>query len=40
MPAQEMHVLANLRDPALSPWYSSDVAGELETRSGHSAEMN
>ncbi len=31
MPAQEVHLLKNPADPALSPWYSADFTGELET---------
>ena len=31
MPAQEVHILKNPSDPALSPWYSADFTGELET---------
>lgn len=31
MPAQDMHILKNPNDAGLSPWYPSDVAGELKT---------
>lgn len=31
MPAQQMHVLANPGDPAMSPWYRYDAASALET---------
>ncbi len=31
MPAQDMHILRNPNDPALSPWYSTNFQGSLET---------
>ncbi|MCD6069398.1 MAG: hypothetical protein K0S33_4224 [Bacteroidetes bacterium] len=31
MPAQEIHILKNFNDPALSPWYSEDFGAVLET---------
>lgn len=31
MPAQDVHILKNPNDPALSPWYALDFEGELRT---------
>jgi hypothetical protein len=31
MLAQDIHVLSNLNDREMSPWYSMDFDGELET---------
>lgn len=31
MPAQEVHILKNYTDSALSPWYSTNFAGDLRT---------
>jgi hypothetical protein len=31
MPAQDVHVLRNPADPALSPWYERDFGGRLDT---------
>ena len=31
MPAQEMHILKNLDNPAISPWYTADFGTELKT---------
>lgn len=31
MPAQDIHVLKNLNNAALSPWYSANFEGDLET---------
>ncbi len=31
MPAQDIHVLKNPMDPALSPWYSTNISGSLQT---------
>jgi hypothetical protein len=31
MPAQEIHILKNITDPSLSPWYSLDFADDLQT---------
>ncbi|MFH1320749.1 MAG: DUF4846 domain-containing protein [Bacteroidota bacterium] len=31
MPAQEIHILKNLNDPGLSPWYNIDFGDELRT---------
>ena len=31
MPAQEIHILKNPNDPALSPWYSVNYEGALVT---------
>ncbi len=31
MPAQDIHILKNPADPKLSPWYSSDITGEIKT---------
>ncbi|MDQ3047015.1 MAG: DUF4846 domain-containing protein [Bacteroidota bacterium] len=31
MPAQEIHILKNYNDPALSPWYHQDFTGDLKT---------
>jgi len=31
MPAQDIHILKNPSDPALSPWYDADIKGRLET---------
>ncbi|TND01155.1 MAG: hypothetical protein FD123_4276 [Bacteroidetes bacterium] len=31
MPAQQIHVLKNPNSPAISPWYSLDFTGDLET---------
>jgi len=31
MPAQEIHVLVNPSDPAISPWYEADFGDRLET---------
>lgn len=31
MPAQEIHILKNLNNPSISPWYSKNFIGDLET---------
>lgn len=31
MPAQEVHILKNLKDPGLDPWYALESQGRLET---------
>lgn len=31
MPAQEIHILKNLKNTSISPWYSTNFAGNLET---------
>lgn len=31
MPAQEIHILKNLTNAAISPWYSNDFEGDLKT---------
>ena len=31
MPAQEIHVLKNLNNSEISPWYSVNFSGDLET---------
>jgi hypothetical protein len=31
MPAQEIHILKNYNEPAISPWYRAGFSGELET---------
>jgi hypothetical protein len=31
MPAQEIHILKNYREPAFSPWYSVNFSGDLQT---------
>ena len=31
MPAQEIHILRNLKNDKISPWYSIDFTGDLET---------
>jgi hypothetical protein len=33
MPAQDIHILKNLKDPALSPWFATDFGDKLETPS-------
>ena len=31
MPAQEIHILKNLNNASISPWYSTNFTGDLET---------
>ena len=31
MPAQDLHILKNFRDPDISPWYAADFGGWLDT---------
>jgi len=31
MPAQDIHIVKNLNDPGLSPWYSTDFGDSLDT---------